>query len=318
MASIFSLFKSQPSTKTRLVGLVKMLRPTQWIKNSVIFIAILFNGELFNPVLFNYSLITFVIFCAISSASYIFNDLVDAPFDRKHKIKKNRPIASGLVSIPDATFVLFLLIIFALSASLFLRISLAMLVLTFFLLHIVYTLYLKKHVLFDIFAISASFIIRLLAGEVVTGFHVPIWLWLTIFFFSLFIASVKRHSEYINQSAATRPVLDDYTPSLLQFLVNSFAVMTIFSYSFYAFLEEPPHIETRLTEIIDPFLRGAETRKWFTLTIPLAVFAVARYAQLLYQYKEGEAPEKVITKDKILIGTILLWGFILISLIYIL
>lgn len=318
MSSLYNLiFKPKVSREDRLMYIFKAMRPTQWIKNLVVYTAILFNGELFNPSLFLLSTYTFVIFSAISSASYILNDLIDLPFDSKHPSKKTRPIASGKVSIPDATFTMFILVIFALSASLFLRISLAILVFTFFLLHAIYSLYLKRHVLFDVFAISASFMIRLLAGEVITGFHVPIWLWLTVFFFSLFVASVKRHSEYINQGGKTRPVLDEYTSQLLQFLVTAFAVMTVFAYSFYTFLEDPPHIRTRFTEIIEPFLKGAETRKWFMLTIPFVVFGVTRYAQLLYQHKEGEAPEKMITKDKVLLGTIFFWGLILVSLIYV-
>lgn len=310
--------KNQTNLATRLYYLIKACRPNQWIKNAVIYIAILFNGELFNPQLFWYSTYAFLVFCAVSSASYLFNDLVDAPLDRQHPAKRHRPIASGKLTIPDATFALFLLVITTLTVSLFLRVGLALLVLIFFLLHVLYSLYLKKQVLFDIFAISASFMIRLFAGELITGYHVPIWLWLTVFFFSLFIASVKRHSELINQGLKTRDVLKDYTSQMLQFLVTTFAAMTIIAYALYAFMEEPPHIRTKLSLLIAPFLRSAETRKWFMLTVPFAVFAVIRYAQLLYEHRVGEEPEKIITKDKILIATLGLWGLILVSLIYIL
>jgi len=309
--------KDKNPTFRRLYYIYKAARPNQWLKNFVVFTAILFNGKLFDQNLFLLSTYVFVIFCAISSASYIFNDLIDAPFDRKHPSKKFRPIASGNLSIQDATFVLFLIIISSITASLFLRISLASIVAIFFILHALYTLVLKRHVLFDIFGIAASFMLRLIAGEIITGYHVPIWLWLTVFFFALFVASVKRHSEFINQGALTRAVLDDYTSQLLQFLVTCFAVMTIFAYSFYTFMEKPPHIRTKLTDLLEPLLRSAETRKWFMLTIPFVVFGVTRYAQLLYQHKEGEAPEKIITKDKVLISTILLWGLVLVSLIYV-
>jgi len=159
--------------------------------------------------------------------------------------------------------------------------------------------------------------IRLFAGEILTGYHVPVWLWLTVFFFSLFIASVKRHSEFINQGASTRDVLKSYTTQMLQFLVTTFAAMTIIAYSLYSFVEEPPHIRTKLSILIEPFFKSAETRKWFLLTIPFAVFAIIRYAQLLYEYREGEAPEKIITRDRILIITLGLWGLILIGLIYV-
>lgn len=304
--------------KRRLYYIFKAARPSQWVKNAVVYTSILFNGQLFNPELFWYSTYAFILFCGISSASYLFNDIVDAPLDRKHPFKRKRPIASGNLSLPDATFTLFLLVIATITISLFLRVSLGVLIFVFFLLHVTYSLYLKKQVLFDIFAISASFMIRLFAGEIITGYHVPVWLWLTVFFFSLFIASVKRHSEYINQGATTRDVLKDYSTQMLQFLVTTFAAMTIIAYSLYSFVEEPPHIKTKLSLLIEPFFRAAETRKWFMLTVPFAVFAVIRYAQLLYEYREGEAPEKIITKDKVLLGTLAVWGLILISLIYVL
>lgn len=303
---------------SRLYYIFQAMRPSQWVKNVIIYTAILFNGKLFDAQLFWITSLTFVIFCAISSASYLVNDLIDAPLDRLHPSKRYRPIASGKLTIQDATFVLFILVIVSVVGALLLQIGLGILVLIFFLLHMLYSLFLKKQILFDIFAISLSFMLRVFAGELVTGFHVPIWLWLTTFFFSLFIASVKRHSEFINHGHRTRTVLKNYSEQLLQFLVNTFAVMTIFAYSFYTFLEKLPHQRTLLTELVEPFLYSPENRKWFMLTIPFVVFGITRYAQLLYQRHEGEAPEKIITKDKILIGSVLIWGVILISLIYVL
>lgn len=305
------------SLSTRLFYILKAGRPSQWIKNLIVFTAILFSAKLFELPLLVTTFETFVILCMISSASYIFNDIIDAPFDKLHPSKSKRPIASGKVSMQDATFVLFLLIITALVGSLFIRIGLAIIVILFFALHATYTLYLKKHILFDIFGISFSFMLRLFAGEIVTGYHVPIWLWLTTFFFSLFIASVKRHSEYINQGSKTRPVLKDYTEQLFYFLVNSFSVLAIVSYSLYTFVEKPPHMTSKLTEMFQAVLRTDEPRKWFTLTVPLVVFGVSRYAQLLYAKKQGEQPEKIITRDVVLITTIAIWGLTLIALIYV-
>jgi 4-hydroxybenzoate polyprenyltransferase len=303
----------------RLFYIFKACRPNQWLKNLIVYTSIIFC-ELFNPTLLLNSTYTFIIFCLISSASYIFNDIIDLPFDQKHPQKKNRPIASGKVSMPDATFTMFILVLLSITLALFLRISLGILVFVFFLMHAGYSLYFKKHILFDIFAIAISFMLRLLSGEFITGIHVPIWLWLTTFYFALFIAAVKRHSEYINQGTKTRQVLKDYTEQLLSFLVNCFAVMSIFAYSFYAFLEKPPHIKTKLSELFYP--NPAETvdpepRKWFMLTIPMVVFAIARYAQLLYERRQGEAPEKIIAQDKVLIIVTFLWGLTMIGLIYV-
>jgi len=304
-------------TKNRLWYLFKAMRPNQWVKNFVVYVAILFNGQLFNGPLFLTSTYAFLIFCAISSASYLLNDIIDLPYDKLHPVKKKRPLASGKVSLADASFAMFLLVLIALTGSLTLRIAFGSIIFIFFLIHVLYSTVLKRQILFDIFAISFSFMLRLFGGELITGYHVPIWLWLTTFFFSLFIASVKRHSEYINQGSKTRPVLTKYTNELLMFLVNAFAVLSIFSYSFYAFVEKPPHIRTKLSYILEPIFRSADTRKWFMLTVPFVVFGVARYAQLLYEQRQGEAPEKLVTQDKTLIVTILLWALVLVSLIYV-
>ncbi|MFA6005774.1 MAG: UbiA prenyltransferase family protein, partial [Patescibacteria group bacterium] len=305
------------SLPQRLFHIVRAGRPNQWIKNLIVYTAILFNAKLFElPLLVN-STFAFIILCMISSASYMINDIIDAPLDRLHPTKKNRPIASGKVSMQDATFVLFLLIILALTSALFLRIGLAIIIIIFFGLHVTYSLYLKKHILFDLFGISLSFMLRLFAGEVVTGYHVPIWLWLTTFFFALFIASVKRHSEFINQGTKTRPALKNYSEQLFLFLVNSFSVLAIVSYSMYAFVEKPPHIGSKLSGMFQSILRTEEPRKWFTLTVPLVVFGVSRYAQLLYEKRQGEQPERIITRDFVLMATILVWGILLVGLIYI-
>jgi 4-hydroxybenzoate polyprenyltransferase len=292
-------------------------RPNQWIKNLVIFTAILFSGELFNPVLFGQSLYAFVVFCLLSSTSYILNDVIDFPYDRKHPLKKFRPVASGKLSIPDATFVVFLLSLVSLILSLNFSIGFFILSISFLALHFFYSMYFKKHAVLDIFTISFSFIMRAFAGQIATGYHIQIWLFLTIFFISLFIATVKRQAELIHNGAETRQSLNYYKEHLINFLSTTFATSTIIAYSLYTFLEKPPLIETKLSaSIFYNILPGFETRKWFVITIPLVVYGIARYAQLLYEKEQGETPERIITKDIPLITTIVLWGIIVISLIY--
>jgi len=292
-------------------------RPNQWVKNFVVFTSILFSGQLFNiPLLIN-TTIGFLLFCILSSTSYILNDIIDYPYDKKHPAKKKRPIASGKLSIPDATFVVFLLSLTSLILALFFSIPFFMIALVFLLLHFFYSLYFKRRPVLDIFAISFSFMLRAFAGQVITGYHIQIWLLLSIFFISLFIASVKRHAELVNQGPVTRSSLAQYKEMLLLFLSNTFATMTITAYSLYTFLERPPLIETQLSSVLSFILPDFEARKWFMVTIPLVVYGIARYGQLLYTTDQGEAPEKVITKDKPLMFTVFLWGFIVIFLIYV-
>jgi 4-hydroxybenzoate polyprenyltransferase len=295
----------------------KAARPNQWVKNLVIFTSIIFSGKLFDGDLFGKSFYAFIIFCLLSSTSYILNDVIDYPYDKKHPQKKLRPIASGKLSIPDATFIVFLVSLFSLILSLNFSISFFFLSVIFLSLHFFYSMYFKKHPVLDIFTISFSFVIRAYAGQVATGFHIQIWLFLTIFFISLFIATIKRQAELLAHGVETRISLISYKQHLIDFMCTTFATSTVISYSLYTFLEKPPQIATPFSDFFSHFFPGFEAVKWFMITIPVVMYGILRYAQLLYEKEMGETPEKTITKDIPLIATIIVWGTIVISLIYI-
>lgn len=304
--------------KERIRVLLRVLRVNQWIKNLVIFTAIIFSGKLFDADLFLRSTYAFFVFCLLSSASYVLNDIIDYSFDKKHPVKKHRPIAAGQVSIQEATFIVFMLTIVSLVISLLFSISFFFLSFIFILLHFFYSLYLKKHAVIDIFTISFSFMIRTFAGEVATGFHIPIWLLLTIFFVSLFMATVKRHAELVARGTETRASLFYYKEHLLDFLTNTFATATIIAYSFYTYFEKLPPTTTLLSDFMTGLFPDFEARKWMMASIPFVVYGIARYAQLLYEKEQGERPEKIVTSDTPLVVSIALWGIIVIGLIYIL
>ena len=297
---------------------LRALRVNQWMKNLIIYISIIFSGQLFNPELFVKTTEAFFIFCLLSSTSYVLNDIIDYPLDRKHAFKKYRPIAAGDISMPEATFTVFTLTIISLLLALFFSIQFFFLSLIFILLHFFYSLFLKKYPVIDIFTISLSFVIRAFAGVVATGFHLPIWMMLTIFFISLFMATVKRHAELVAQGKESRFSLYRYNEHFLDFLTYSSATSAIMSYSFYTYFEKLPPIQTLFGEYFSANFPDLEARKLMMVTIPLAVYGITRYAQLLYERYEGERPEKLITSDKPLVATIGIWGIILIILIYIL
>lgn len=296
----------------------KLLRVNQWIKNFVVFIPIIFNGQLLNQNLFLKSLSTFLIFCLLSSISYIVNDIIDYPYDRRHPQKKYRPIAAGLISIPQATFLTFILTVLTIIFSLTLSLNLFFLGVVFLLLHFFYSLILKRKPLVDIFTISFSFMLRAFAGEVITGYHIPIWLLLTIFFGSLFMATVKRQAELKISGGKARIVLYQYKEHFLDFLTYTFSTATIIAYSTYTYVEKIPYVKTLFGQLTQKFFPSWEARKWLMITIPLVVFGIARYAQLFYEKTEGEQPEKIITTDIPLLTTIFLWGTTIILLIYVL
>jgi decaprenyl-phosphate phosphoribosyltransferase len=295
-----------------------ILRVNQWIKNFVIFTAIIFSGQLFNYDLLIKSFYAFFIFCLLSSTSYVLNDIIDYPYDKKHPVKKFRPIASGSLSMPEATFIIFTLSLVSLLLALSFSLPFFFLSLFFLLLHFFYSFTLKKQPVIDIFTISFSFTIRAYAGVVATGYHIPVWMMLTIFFMSLFMATVKRHAELVAHGKETRISLYKYNENFLDFLTYTATTSTIMSYSFYTYFEKLPQTETEISKFFNYNFPGFEARKWLMISIPLVVYGIARYAQLLYEKAEGERPEQTITTDLPLIITIALWGIIVISLIYLL
>lgn len=328
--------------KQTILVYARALRVNQWIKNFIIFAAILFAGELFDLELLSKTIGAFFIFCLLSSTSYVLNDIIDYQYDKKHPTKKHRPIASGLISIPQATFIVFILTLVSLLISLAYSLNFFFLSLFFLLLHFYYSLYLKRYPVIDIFTISLSFVLRTLAGVVATGYHVPIWLLMTIFFISLFMASVKRHAELVTHGSDTRESLFRYKNHMLYFLSTTFATLTIVSYALYTYTlyidpsqqstyngssiceqlyQKPKDIQNcekqNLITNISEYFPNLEARKLMMLTIPFVVYGISRYAQLLYEKEEGERPEKIITTDRPLLITIFLWGFMIFLLIYV-
>lgn len=304
-------------TPTRnLVALIYAIRPHQWVKNLSLFAAIIFTGQLFNPSLFILTTLGFIVFCMLSSASYLLNDIIDAPLDRLHPDKKHRPVASGQLSVSFAFEAMALFILVSLIFAFILSTSFFITAVSFLALHIAYSTFLKKHALLDILSISVSFILRVLAGEVLTGFHISVWLLMTVIFLSLYIATSKRKSELELSGVSTRPSLRHYRERLLDFYGSTFANATLITYSLFAYLDNPPifaNIGGILKEV-DPTLLG---RKWMMISVPFVIVGIMRYAQLIYERQAGEKPERLLTSDLPLIISILGWGLTVIFIIYV-
>ena len=295
------------------------LRPGQWIKNALIFTAVIFNGQLTNLSLLMRCFLGFIIFCFLSSASYLLNDLIDLQYDRSHPDKKYRPLASGKLKKSTAVKAAGVLCLAGLVFSLFLSWGLFLLGITFVIIHVSYSSILKKFAVLDILAIASSFIIRTFAGEVLTGFHVPVWLMLTVVFLSLFIASGKRRSELVLEGGKTRPALLAYKRQLLDFYTSTFANASLISYALFAFFTEPPKFREPFARFLLINFPKALGRKWLmAATIPFVIFGIMRYAQLIFLAQKGEQPAKALASDHLLLSFILGWGITIISLIYVL
>ncbi|MBI5464983.1 UbiA prenyltransferase family protein [Candidatus Gottesmanbacteria bacterium] len=295
--------------------LFKTGRPRQWLKNLAVFAAIIFTGQLFNPRLLWLTIIVFFIFCAASSANYLFNDVLDAKRDRCHPFKKNRPIASRIISPKQALTVAFLLGIFSLWGASLINLSFFLITLMFLILEFSYTLFFKKLAIIDILAITFAYILRVYAGEVATSFHISIWLFLTVLSLSLFLAIGKRRAELTLIEGYegvvprdTRISLSHYSERLLDTYIAMTAASTWITYAFYTFLERPTAQGFILLEIPE--------RKWLMLTIPFVLFGMMRYMQLIYEKRQGESPERVLTGDPPLMLTVLGWGLTVILIIY--
>ena len=220
--------------------LLKAMRPRQWLKNLALFASIIFAGQLFNTGLLINSLQAFFIFCAISSSNYLFNDVMDAPKDRKHPFKRLRPIASGTLSPQLALGISLMLLAGALIASLLLNRAFFVMSVIFTLLAYSYTLFFKHVAVVDIMVIALLYFLRVYAGEAVTGYHLSVWLTLAVFSLSLFLAIGKRRSELTllqnytgTTPQETRATLGHYSEKLLDTYTAMFANSTSITYSFY-------------------------------------------------------------------------------------
>jgi len=246
----------------------------------------------------------------------LLNDIIDAPHDRLHPIKKLRPIASGKLPINTAFQFSIGLIVFGLAIAFLISQSFFLISLIFILLHLAYSIFLKRHPPFDILAIAASFVLRTLAGETLTGFHIPIWLIFSVIFLSLFIASGKRRSELLKEGQETRPALKQYRQELLNSYLSIFGTATLISYALFTFTASPPDFSDKLLSFLLANYPKTIDRKWLMISVPFVITGLMRYAQLVFLTREGEAPERTI-KDPYLILSVLGWGAVIFAIIYV-
>lgn len=305
--------------------LFREIRPRQWIKNLSIFAAIFFTGQLLNLPLLQVSFLAFVTFCLASSSIYIVNDLTDIEKDKLHPFKKNRPLARGVISKKLAIGVALIFVILAFYLGSQISTAFILTLLIFYLLHVAYSFYLKDIMLLDILAIASGFILRVFAGEIATGYHIDIWLLLTVISGSLFLAIGKRRSELTLLSgwsgsipAKTRATLSHYSEKMLDVYLSMFANSTWITYAFYTFLQRPPILRRTFSNLITANdLLFLQDRKFLMVTIPVVIYGVMRYLQLIYEKNEGESPEKVLLSDRPMIITGLILGLMLFGIIYV-
>lgn len=265
----------------RLYHLLRLLRPQQWYKNLLIFLAIIFSNNLFNSNLLKLTLIGFVALCSVSSANYIINDIKDIKRDRLNPEKKNRPLASNKISKFEA--ILTAIILLALSIYLAKNFNFLLIIGILFVLTQFYTFGLQNIIFLDVILISINFLLRAISGALIINVEISPWLVLGVFFFAFFLAVGKRYSEFLFLKNKYRKVLKEYDKKTLNSLLIISTTLLLICFSLFTFLSEHNNLV------------------W---TTPLFLFLVLRYYYLI---KKGSSiarnPIKAIADKQLAIGS---------------
>lgn len=299
-------------------NLVLSARPKQWLKNIALFAALVFSGQLFEPLAFSRTLVATLIFSLLVSSVYFLNDIIDLPRDKLHPIKKQRPIAKGDLPLPLAFFFSITGILTSLYLAIWLSSFFFFTCLLYFLLQIIYSLCLKNFTIFDVLAIAGSFVLRVYAGAFVINAHLSVWFLLCVISLALFLSVGKRRAE-LNILAETagqhRRTLALYSKELLDQYLAIFASSTWLSWSLFTFFEPPPVVhQLRFLTLFPLTLAGIN--KWLMITIPIVIYGIMRYLRIIQTGAKAESPEKVLLSDKPLLASAILWGLLIVGIIY--
>lgn len=285
---------------TMIKAILKEIRVKQYTKNMLVFAAPIFGGVLFKQDILTYTLLTFLAFSMMASAVYILNDIMDREKDRQHPVKRFRPIAAGIISLPFAWILFLLLLAVATGISIVVRPALSGLLLAYFVMNIAYSLKLKHVVIIDVMIIAAGFVMRAYAGVLALGLIASDWFILCIFMLSMFLALAKRRSElllFLSDPSRQRKVLQDYSLELLNQMLSIVTAVSLTSYSLFALQADKAHNEISMM-----------------MTIPFVIYGMMRYLYLIYIKGMGGKPEDVLLRDKGILWTCILFSFVVIFL----
>lgn len=300
-------------------AILKASRPRQWIKNFAVFAALIFSGTLLDKTNQLRTFEAFLLFCVFSSATYLLNDIFDIERDKLHPFKQKRPIASGLIPLPLALTIALAAIAISLPLSYLLSPIFFFAVLTYLVLQLFYSAYLKQVILIDVLVIAAGFVLRVYAGVWTIDAHLNVWFLLSVTSFALFLAIGKRRSERTlmeSQAFRHRETLLHYPENLLDILTSMFANSTWLTYAFFAFLQPPIQAKNVVSSFLGGFEIPVSEAKYLMATVPVVIYAVMRYLYIIYEKKEGESPERVILTDTPLLASVLIWGILVMGIIY--
>jgi 4-hydroxybenzoate polyprenyltransferase len=286
------------------VALLATLRPKQWLKNLFVFAPAIFATELFERAAMARALGAFAVFCAVASATYLVNDVLDRDADRRHPVKQYRPIPSGRLSVGVALAAAGALAAGGLLASLLLGIGFASTVLAYVLVTIGYTLYFKHSVILDVMFLASGFVLRVAGGALAVGVPASEWLFLCTLLLALFLGfSKRRHEITLLEAGAAdhRRVLEHYSAELLDQMIVIVATSAILCYILY----------TIWPSTIEKF--GSNH---LVYTVPFVIYGIFRYFYLIHQRQSGGDPTGALLTDRPLLVNIVLYGIVAVAVIY--
>jgi 4-hydroxybenzoate polyprenyltransferase len=296
--------RPMPFLFMNIYGLLRTLRPRQWIKNGFVFFALLFDEKLFNWPLLAKTIFVFVLFCMISSTVYIINDLADLEKDKLHPKKRNRALPAGQLKPWFAILAAVAILIVCLPLSFWLNVYFGIIVLAYFLLNVAYSFSLKHVVIIDVMVVAAGYVLRVAAGVIVAeAERFSPWLYVCTIFLALFLAIGKRRHEltYLADGANShRKILDEYSISFLDEMSRLVTTGALIAYSLYTFSAA-----------------NLPANHMMMLTIPFVIYFLFRYQYLIHVKGEGGAPEMLLYTDMPLLLDIVLWGVSIVLVMYV-
>ena len=305
-----SVPSNTPATPVRtperpfLVALVLSLRPHQWTKNLIVFAALVFGERRLDSAAVLAAFVTFVVFCLLSGVVYLINDVRDREADRRHPVKRRRPVASGALSPRAAVVSAACLSVVSLGAAFLLSPAVAVVAGLYVVLLGLYSTTLKHIVILDVLTIAFGFVLRAWAGAVAVDVVMSHWLLLLTLLLALFIGLSKRRAELVtlaDSAKAHRRSLAEYSPYLLDQMISVATASTLLAYALY----------TIDAQTVARF--GTDRLLW---TFPFPLYGILRYLYLVHQREAGGDPAELLLTDRPLLACVAFWGVAVLLIVY--
>jgi 4-hydroxybenzoate polyprenyltransferase len=286
-----------------LGAILVSLRPRQWVKNLFVFAGLVFGQRLFTAAFWP-ALAAFAIFCALSGAIYLVNDVADRDKDRLHPKKRERPVAAGRLSVRLALGVALTLVVVALAAASQISTGFVLVAVAYVVLLSAYSVWLKHVVIVDVLTVAVGFVLRALAGTLAIDVAISGWLLICTILIALFLALGKRRHEYLTleaDAARHRPILAEYSAGLLDQMIAVVTASTVTAYALYTM--SPETVAKFHTQLLP-------------VTLPFVLYGIFRYLYLLYRRQLGGNPSELFLNDRALLVNTACWVAAVLLIIY--